>query len=57
MTDDALVELVIDEVAGLGRNAARAARPARSYIEKFYTLIDDPDEVRKRLVDHCDKPL
>ena len=47
---------VIDEVAGLDRKAARAARPARSYVERFYRVIDDPDEVRKRLVEHCDEP-
>lgn len=47
---------IIDEVAGLDRKAARAMRKARRYIEKFYSLIDDPDEVRKRLVEHCDEP-
>lgn len=47
---------IIDRVAGLDKKTSRAARPARSYIEKFYEVIDDSDEVRTRLVDHCDEP-
>ena len=47
---------VIDEVAELDKTAARAARFARSYIEKFYEIIDDPDDVRRQLVEHCDRP-
>lgn len=47
---------IIDRVAGLDQTAERAMRPARSYIEKFYATIDDPDKVKKGLVEHCDQP-
>jgi hypothetical protein len=47
---------IVDRVAGLDNRSARAARPARSYLEKFYKLIGDPDEVRKRLFERCDEP-
>lgn len=45
---------IIDAVASLDKKAERAAHPARGYIETFFNAIDDPDEVRKRLVDNCD---
>jgi hypothetical protein len=47
---------VIASVADLDDQAARSARAARDYIERFYKLIGDPDEVRKQLVEHCDEP-
>lgn len=46
---------VIDHVADLDKRAARAARAARRYIKKFYKVIEDPEKVRKRLVEHCDE--
>ena len=47
---------IIDSVAGIDKNTERAMRPARSYIEQFYAIIDDPDEVQERLLEHCDQP-
>ena len=44
---------IIDEIAAIDEKTARAMRPARGYIEKFYKLIDDPDEVRKQLAERC----
>lgn len=47
---------IIDRVAHLDNKAARAMQPASSYVEKFFSIIDDPDDVRKQLVGHCDGP-
>ena len=47
---------IIDEIAAIDKKTAGAMRPARSYIETFYKLIDDPDEVRKQLIERCNEP-
>ena len=47
---------IIDEIATLDEKTARAMRPARDYIEKFYKVIDDPDEVQKQLAGRCAEP-
>lgn len=44
---------VIDDVAAIDEKAERAMRSARGYIEEFYRVIDDPEEVQKRLVERC----
>jgi hypothetical protein len=44
---------IIDEIAAIDKKTARAMRPARSYIEKFYKVIDDPDKVREQLTEGC----
>jgi len=52
--DDLLA--IVDQVSYFDEKAASAIRPARQYVEDFYELIDDPEEVRKQLVEHCDEP-
>lgn len=47
---------IIDSIAAIDAKTGRALRPARRYIEGFYEVIDDRDEVEKRLVGHCDEP-
>lgn len=47
---------IIDEIAELDRDAARAMRPARSYIKKFYKVIDSPRNVRTELEELCAEP-
>lgn len=49
---DALLA-IIDSVEAIDDKSARAARPARSYVEKFFEIIDDPDAVTKQLVERC----
>lgn len=44
---------IIDSVANIDKKAQGAMRPARSYLEEFYAIIEDPDEVQRQLVQHC----
>ena len=47
---------VIDEIAGLDEDTARAMQSARNYIETFYKVIDDPDGVQEQLAGRCAEP-
>lgn len=44
---------IIDSVANLDKQAEHAMRPARSYLEEFYAIVEDPGEVQSQLVQHC----
>lgn len=39
-----------------GTVSASSAKSVRRYIEDFYAIIDDPDEVQKKLTDKCYDP-
>jgi len=43
----------IEKIRGHSVAATRSARSAQNYIEAFYRIIDDPDEVSERLVGKC----
>lgn len=45
---------IIDSIASIDKNTERAMRPARSYIEQFYAIVEDAGEVQRQLVRHCD---
>jgi hypothetical protein len=47
---------VIDTIRGHSIAANQSARSAQKYVEAFYRIIDDPDEVRERLVEKCLEP-
>lgn len=47
---------VIEQLRGHSLAANHSARSARSYIEAFYRIIGDPDEVREHLIEQCLQP-
>ena len=49
----AAIMAVIEDVASIDKKTERAIRPGGNYIDKFFELIEDPDEVQKRLVERC----
>ena len=42
-----------ENLRGLSSPATHAARSVRSYIKGFLRIIDDPDEVRGRMIERC----
>jgi hypothetical protein len=44
---------IVDSVAAMDDTGARATGSVRSYLERFFDIIDDPEEVKKRLVERC----
>jgi hypothetical protein len=42
-----------DQLQGLSSPANHAARSVRSYLKGFLRIIDDPDEVRERMIEKC----
>lgn len=47
---------VIEKLRGHSIAATRSAQSARNYVEAFYRIIDDPEEVRERLLGACRDP-
>jgi hypothetical protein len=47
---------IIDEIAAVDKKTAHAMKPARNYVEKFYKMISDPEDVRKQLEERCAEP-
>ena len=48
---------VIEQLRGHSFAAGQSARSAHDYVEAFYRIIDDPEEVRERLLGRCLEPV
>ena len=46
----------IDELRGISGTSDRAARSVRSYVKAFFRIIEDPEAVRKRMIENCLAP-
>jgi hypothetical protein len=46
----------IEKLRGISGTSNKAARSARNYVESFFRIIDDPDEVRERMIGNCVAP-
>jgi hypothetical protein len=47
---------LIETLRGHSVASSRAARSARTYIQAFFRIIDDPDKVRERMIENCVVP-
>lgn len=48
---------VVDAAADISNASARSAKSVRNYLERFYSVIEDPEKVRKQLVEKCLEPV
>jgi hypothetical protein len=46
----------IEKIRGISGTSNKAARSARNYVESFFRIIDDPEEVRGRMIGNCVAP-